>query len=105
VSLPLSRVPPQILASLLVFLTAFGLFAATTSGLSGYEDETAAVTEGLVLKHHFYEVENSQLRAQGIEGKGGHLYARTGLLQPLLEAPFYAAGHVLGPDQVPRRLV
>lgn len=94
-SLRLSRVPPQILAGLLVFLTAFGLFAATTSGLSGYEDETAAVTEGLVLNRQFYEVEYSQLRAQGIEGKGGHLYARTGLLQPLLEAPFYAAGHVL----------
>lgn len=91
----LSKVPPPFLAALLVFLMAFGLFAATTAPLTGYEDETAAVTEGLVLNGQFWEVEGSLLQAQGIEGKGGHLYARTGLLQPLLEAPFYAAGDLL----------
>lgn len=91
----LAQVPTPILAGLLVFAMAFGLFAATTAPLTGYEDETGAVTEGLVLNGEFYEVEGSPLQAQGIEGKGGHLYARTGLLQPLLEAPFYAAGHFL----------
>ncbi len=90
----LARVPTPILAGLLVFAMSFGLFAATTAPLSGYEDETAAVTEGLVLEGQFYEIEGSLLQAQGIVGKGGHLYARTGLLQPLLEAPFYAAGHI-----------
>jgi hypothetical protein len=91
----LAKVPPPFLAALLVFLMAFGLFAATTAPLTGYEDETAAVTEGLVLNGQFWEIEGSILQAQGIEGKGGHLYARTGLLQPLLEAPFYGAGHLL----------
>jgi hypothetical protein len=31
--------------------------------------------------------------AADIVGKGGHHYSRTGILQPLLEAPFAAAGH------------
>src|SRR5213592_3323955 len=86
------RLKAPFLAAVLVFLSAFGLFAATTAPLTGYEDETGAVTEGLVLNGQFWEVEGSPLQAQGIVGKGGHLYARTGLLQPLLEAPFYAAG-------------
>jgi hypothetical protein len=90
----LARVQAPLLGGLLVFAMAFGLFAATTAPLTGYEDETAAVTEGLVLDGHFWENEGSILQAQGIVGKGGHLYARTGLLQPLLEAPFYAAGHI-----------
>jgi hypothetical protein len=88
------KLAPQLLAGVLVFLAAFGLFATTTSSLTGYEDETAAVTEGLVLNGQFYETEAAEGGAQGIRGKGGHLYARTGLLQPLLEAPFYAAGHI-----------
>jgi hypothetical protein len=90
----LANAPGSLVAGLLVFVMSFGLFAATTGALSGYEDETAAVTEGLVLRGQFYEIEGSPIAAQGIEGKGGHLYARTGLLQPLLEAPFYAAGHL-----------
>jgi hypothetical protein len=88
----IGQLPPPLTAAVLVFLFAFGLFAATTAPLTGYEDETAAVTEGLVLNGQFYEIEGSPLQAQGVVGKGGHLYARTGLLQPLLEAPFYAAG-------------
>jgi hypothetical protein len=90
----LAKAPRPLVAGALVFVMAFGLFAATTAPLSGYEDETAAVTEGLVLRGQFYEIEGSPLQAQGIVGKGGHLYARTGLLQPLAEAPFYAAGHL-----------
>lgn len=91
----LSTVPPAILAGAFVFLMAFGLFSATTSSLTGYEDETGAVTEGLVVEGHFWELEDSPLKAQGVLGEDGRLYARTGLLQPLLEAPFYATGRFI----------
>ncbi|HWO16489.1 MAG TPA: hypothetical protein VNM89_07230 [Solirubrobacterales bacterium] len=90
-----ATMPPAILAGALVFLMAFGLFGATTSSLTGYEDETAAVTEGLVVGGHFYQLDDSPLKSQGVLGKGGHLYARTGLLQPLIEAPFYAVGRFI----------
>jgi hypothetical protein len=88
-------VPRPLLAGLLVFLMAFGFYAATTQQLSGYEPESAAVTEGFVLEGHFWDVDNPVLPSlQGyFPGKGGHLYGRVGLLQPLLEAPFYAVGH------------
>jgi hypothetical protein len=91
----LATLPLPLVAAALVFLAAFGLFAATTTSLTGYEPETAAVTEGLVLEGHFYETEHPPFEGQGTPGKGGHLYARTGLLQPLLEAPFFAAGHLV----------
>ncbi len=90
----LSVIPRPLLAGLLVFLAAFGLYGATTTQLTGYEPETAAVTEGLVLEGHFYETPDPPFEGQGVPGKGGHLYARAGLLQPLLEAPFFAAGHI-----------
>ena len=86
--------PPPILAGALVFVMAFALFSFTTQPLTGYEPETGAVTEGLVLEGHFWDDEESPLPLKAdIPGKGGHYYARTGLLQPLLEAPFFAAGH------------
>lgn len=91
----LATIPPHLVAGALVFLMAFGLFAATTTQLTGYEPETAAVTEGLVLEGHFYETESPPFEGQGTPGKDGHLYARAGLLQPLLEAPFFAAGHLV----------
>jgi hypothetical protein len=91
----LSAISLPVRAGLLVFLMAFGLFGATTTQLTGYEPETAAVTEGLVLEGHFYETENPPFEGQGTPGKGEHLYARAGLLQPLLEAPFFAAGHFI----------
>lgn len=91
----LSAIPPHLRAGFLVFVMAFGLFGATTTQLTGYEPETAAVTEGLVLEGHFYETENPPVDGQGTPGKDGHLYARAGLLQPLLEAPFFAAGHAI----------
>ena len=108
----LAAIPPPVLAGLLVFLMAFGFYAATTQQLTGYEPETAAVTEGLVLEGHLRDVENAaipSLRAD-IPGEGGHRYGRAGLLQPLLEAPFYAAGHVVDRsfgwvDDLPFRLV
>jgi hypothetical protein len=92
----LSAIPPHLLAGLLVFLMAFCVFGATTTQFTGYEPETAAVTEGLVLEGHFYETESPPFEGQGTPGKDGHLYARAGLLQPLLEAPFFATGHLLG---------
>jgi hypothetical protein len=91
----LTAIPLPVRAGLLVFLMAFGLFGATTTQLTGYEPETAAVAEGLVLEGHFYETESPPFEGQGTPGKGEHLYARAGLLQPLLEAPFFAAGHFL----------
>jgi hypothetical protein len=84
-------------AGLLVFLMSFGFYAATTQQLVGYEPETGAITEGLVLEGHFWDVDNAAIPSleAGFPGRGGHLYGRTGLLQPLLEAPFYAAGHFI----------
>ncbi len=106
------NLPRPVLAGLLVFLMAFGFYAATTTQLSGYEPETAAVTEGFVLEGHFWDVENPALPSLKayFPGKGGHYYGRTGLLQPLLEAPFYAAGHFVDghfgwTEPLPYRLV
>jgi hypothetical protein len=91
----LARVPPSVLAGALVFVMAFALFSFTTQALTGYEPETGAVTEGLVLEGHFWDDESSALPLKAdIVGKGGHHYARAGILQPLLEAPFFAAGHL-----------
>jgi hypothetical protein len=91
----LARVPPPFLAAGLVFVMAFALFSFTTQQLTGYEPETAAVTEGLVREGHFWDKEDSPLPVNAdILGEGGHHYARTGILQPLLEAPFLAAGIV-----------
>ncbi len=89
----LSRLPPHLVAGALVFALSFGLFVATTTELTGYEPETAAVTEGLVLDGHFHMTESPPYPAGGVPGEDGHRYARAGLLQPLLEAPFFAAGH------------
>jgi len=86
--------PRHRLAGALVFLTAFGLFAFTTQPLTGYEPETAAVTEGIVLEGHFWDKEDSGLPLKAnFPGRGGHYYSTAGLLQPLLEIPFFAAGH------------
>jgi hypothetical protein len=88
--------PIQVRAGALVFVMAFGLFSFTTQPLTGYEPETAAVTEGLVLEGHFWDKEDSPLPLKAnFPGKGGHYYSTAGLLQPLLEVPFFAAGHVI----------
>ena len=86
--------PRPVRAGLLVFLMAYALFGFTTQPLTGYEPETAAVTEGLVLHGRFWNDEPTPPLAAQIPGKGGHYYARAGLLQPLLEAPFFAVGHL-----------
>jgi hypothetical protein len=90
----LASVPRPIKAGALVFVMAFAIFSFTTQPLTGYEPETAAVTEGLVREGHLWDKEEGSVLAlkADIPGKGGHYYARTGLLQPLLEAPFFAAG-------------
>jgi hypothetical protein len=91
----IASLPRPVKAGALVFVMAFGLFAVTTQALTGYEPETAAVTEGLVLEGHLWDDEGSSLPLSAdIVGRGGHHYARTGLLQPLLEAPFFAVGHL-----------
>ena len=90
----LANVPPPVKAGALVFVMALALFSLTTYQLTGYEPETGAVTEGLVLEGSFADDESSPLPMKAdVPGDDGRYYARTGLLQPLLEAPFFAAGH------------
>jgi hypothetical protein len=91
-----ANLPRPVLAGALVFVMAFGLYAFSTQPLTGYEPETGAVTEGLVLEGRFWDRENPELPKlkANIPGKGGHLYSRTGILQPLLEAPFFATGYL-----------
>jgi hypothetical protein len=92
----LRSLSPPVKAGMLLFVAAFALFSFTTQPLTGYEPETGAVTEGLVLQGHLWDDEGSSLPLKAdIPGEGGHRYARTGLLQPLLEAPFFAAGHLV----------
>jgi hypothetical protein len=91
---PLQRVSQPVLAGLLVFLIAFGVFAATTNQLPGYEPETAAVTAGLVEEGHLWGLRDPEVPSlvTYLPGRDGHTYGRTGLLQPLLEVPFFVAG-------------
>jgi hypothetical protein len=91
----IAEMPRPLLAGVLVFAGAWALFSFATQPLTGYEPETGAVTEGLVLEGHLYDDESSSLPLKAdIPGRGGHFYARTGLPQPLLEAPFFAVGHL-----------
>lgn len=85
--------------AVLLGLAVFGLFGVTAGQLTGYENETAAVSEGLVKTGQLRVLNGgTPLAAQGIVGRGGHYYSRTGLTQPLLEAPAYWLGEQL--DQV-----
>src|SRR3954447_3068525 len=85
--------PSSVKAGALVFVMAFALYSLTTFLLTGYDPETGAVAEGLVLEGHLADDESSPLPLEAeIFGKDGQRYARTGLLQPLAMAPFYAAG-------------
>jgi hypothetical protein len=84
---------PSVKAGALVFVMAFALYSLTAFQLTGYDLETGAVAEGLVLEGHFADDESSPLPLKAeVPGKDGQYYARTGLLQPLAMAPFYAAG-------------
>jgi hypothetical protein len=89
----LASMPTSVKAGALVFVMAFALYSLTTSQLTGYDLETGAVAEGLVLEGHLADDESSPLPLKAaLQGEDGQYYARTGLLQPLLMAPFYAAG-------------
>ena len=81
--------------AVLLALAAFGLYGVTMGNLVGYEDETAAVTEGLVKDGQLRVLPHTPLTDQGTPGRDGHLYSRTGLTQPILEAPFYWVGEQL----------
>src|SRR4051794_37928983 len=92
----LSKLPRHVRAGVLVFCMAFGLFAFTTQPLTGYEPETGEVVEGLVREGHLWDDESSSLPLKAnFVGEGGHYYSTAGLLQPLLETPFFAAGHAI----------
>ena len=89
-----------VLAAVAIFLLSFGLFAFTTSKPRGYELETVAVSEGLVRTGHFEIVRDSPLSSAAVSGfghtgKDGRLYGRSTPVQPVLEAPFMAAGLLL----------
>jgi len=92
----IGAMPRPVLAGLLVFAMSFALYSFSTQPLTGYEPETGAVTEGLVLEGHLWDKEDSPLPMQAdIVAEDGHHYSRTGILQPLLMAPFFAAGHAV----------
>ncbi len=79
-----------------VFAFFFGLYGVTASSFVGYEGETAATTQGLVETGQLRLIEHDPLGfGFNTFGRGGHRYSRTGLTQPLLEAPFYAVGAVV----------
>lgn len=84
-----------LLAALLTLAT-FGLYGLTAGGLVGYESETAAVAEGLVRIGQPRLIRSSPLaRGSGYLGRAGIRYGRSGLTQPLLEAPVYSLGEKL----------
>lgn len=92
----LSSLSSSVRAGVLVFVAAFCLFGFTTQPLTGYEPETAAVVEGLVRDGHLWDKEDSDLPLKAnFVGEGGHYYSTAGLLQPLLEVPFFAAGNAI----------
>ena len=80
---------------LLLVFAFFGLYGVTAGPLTGYESETAAVSEGLVRTGQLHIVFGTALSDQGIPGRNGQYYSRTGLTQPVLEAPFYWVGQQL----------
>jgi hypothetical protein len=81
--------------AVLLGVAVFGLFGVTAGRLTGYENETAAVSEGLVKTGQLRVLPGTPLGAQGIFGRGAHYYSRTGLTQPLLEVPAYWLGEQL----------
>jgi hypothetical protein len=78
--------------AVLLGLAAFGFFGVTAGQLTGYEPETAAVSEGLVRTGQLRVMAGTPSSGEGMVGRGGYRYGRTGLTQPLLEAPAYWLG-------------
>ena len=81
--------------AVLLALAVFGLYGVTAGNLVGYDSETASVSEGLVKTGQLRVLSGTRLTNQGIRGRLGHVYSRTGLTQPVLEAPFYWVGERL----------
>lgn len=81
--------------AVLLGLCVFGLFGVTTAQLTGYEPETAAVTEALVQKGQLRVLPGNSFGAVGAQSHNGYFYSRTGLAQPLLEVPLYWVGEQL----------
>jgi hypothetical protein len=79
----------------LLGLAAFGLFGLTAGPLQGYENETAAVAEGLVKSGKPQVLKGSPLAVPMEIGRSGVRYGRATLTQPLLEVPFYWLGEKL----------
>ncbi len=63
--------------------------------LMGYQGETAAVSEGLVRTGIPQVLRNSPMRANGHVGRGGRLYGRSTLVEPVAQAPLMAVGVLL----------
>jgi hypothetical protein len=82
----------RVTVALLLGLAAFGLYGVTAGNLTGYEPETAAVSEGLVRTGQLRVMAGTPSSGEGMVGRGGHRYGRAGLTQPLLEAPAYWLG-------------
>ena len=78
--------------ALLLAVGSFGLYGITSGQLVGYEGETAATTVALVEHGNLRVQPVKGLASEGLPGRGGARFSRTGLTQPLLEAPFYLAG-------------
>jgi hypothetical protein len=95
----LSARPWQV--ALLVFVAAFCLYGLTTSEqFQGYEPETNAAAEGLVLTGDFSIDPESPLRDAGAGsggqlGKDGKLIPRAGLPSVVEKVPFYAVGKLV----------
>jgi len=81
--------------ALLLAVATFGLYGVTTGQLVGYEPETAAVTQALVQRGVLQVLPGNPISGEGLPGRDGRRFSRTGLTQPLLEAPFYLAGDLL----------
>ena len=81
--------------ALLLAVASFGLYGFTSGHLVGYEPETAAVAEGLVKQGALRVLPGTPLTTEGTVARGGQRFSRTGLAQPLLEAPFYFVGTIL----------
>ena len=90
----LARLQPRRTATLglLLAIAAFAVYGLTAGTFSGYEDETAAVSAGLVEDGQLVVEPGNPISGQGIPGRDGRRYSRTGLTQPLIEAPFFAVG-------------
>ena len=62
------------------------------------------MTEGLVKAGLPRLISPTPLSSQGIVGRGGYRYSRTGLTQPVLEAPAHGQGEYRGGDRQDHRI-